>query len=122
MKKSRSFTTYQFFSWLLLIVCFTITVYFLRGHLTNDLNSDNASELILGRLLAEEGSLITENWYYGNELYVLNANVIYSFFFRLYNSWHRVRLFSTIFLYIILLASYYWMCRVFHIKKYYALY
>ena len=121
MKKIRSFSVYQVFSCLLLIACFVATVFFIRGHLTNDLDSDNASELILGRLLAEEGDLITEKWYYGNELYVLNTNLFYSAFFRLFDSWHRVRLFSLISMYLVLLVSYYWMCSVYNIKKYFAL-
>ena len=121
MENNKKFSVYLLFSFLLLLVCFAVTVIFVRNHLTNDSNSDIASELVLARLLASEGKLLTPNWYYGNELYVLNTNIFYSAFFRIFDSWHRVRLFSIISMYILLLVSYYWMCSVYKIKKYFAL-
>ena len=121
MKRIKFPSIFQTFSILLLFLCFAVTVIFLRNHLNNDLNSDNSSELILGRLLADEGKILTKSWYYSSELSVLNTNVIYAFFFNIFHSWHRVRLFSTVLMYLLLLISYYWMCSVYNIKKYFAL-
>ena len=121
MSKNKSFPFFQVFSWLLFFVCLIISLVFLRENLNLDLNSDDASEMILGKLLADEGIIITKNWYYNTELRIIHTNIVYAFFFKIFHSWHHVRLFSIAFMYFLLLVSYYWMCSVYKIKKYFAL-
>ena len=63
------------------ILCFVNIAVFLstRSHLM--LDSDMSSELILGKLLAEEGGILSTNWYYSTELRVLNTQLVYKLLF-----------------------------------------
>lgn len=114
--ESRSSRFLKLISCLFLSVCYFVAVYsVLKGSYTN---SDDASELILGKLLADEGGILSKNWYYSTELRVLNTNLIYSLFFRLTDNWHLVRVLSSAVLYGLLLCSYFLMCKAYGIGKY----
>ncbi len=103
------------------MLCLFGTVFYIRARKDHTLNSDESSEMVLGKMLADEGKLITENWYYSTELRVLNTNLFYSFFFRLTDSWHRVRMLSYISMYLLLLAVYYCLSRVYRFGKFFFL-
>ena len=120
-EKSTRFSLFQLFSILFLLVCLAGAVSYIRFRADYTLNTDDASEFALGKFLAEEGSLISKNWYYSTELSVINTNLIYPFVFRLSDSWHRVRVISTAVIYLIMLAAYYGLSRAFRFKKYFAL-
>lgn len=76
------------------ICALAVTLLFVHGHFERAITSDHASELILAKLLAQEGGLLSPNWYYSTELRVLNTNIVYSLLFRLTDNWHAVRLLS----------------------------
>ena len=77
------------------------------------LDADMASELVLSNLLAREGGILTTQWYYSTELRVLNTQLIYSLFFRIWNNWRFVRVGGTIaLLVILLLCCRYFCCQV----------
>ncbi len=109
-------------SLLLLAIFFFLTIYYVRENLYYMLDSDQSSELILGRLLAKEGGILSKNWYYSTELRVLNTNLFYAFFFRFTDNWRHVRLLSYICMYIILLLTYFFMEKALGIKKYICLF
>ena len=73
------------------ILCFVNIAVFLstRSHLM--LDSDMSSELILGKLLAEEGGILSTNWYYSTELRVLNTQLVYKLLFTFTDDFHIVR-------------------------------
>lgn len=123
MNKAKLSNTYDLFfqiiSAMILIICFVGTLYFFRDHIQTNLDSDEASELILAKLLSKEGKIITENWYYSTEIRVLNTNIPFSLFFKLTDNWYHVRLFATISMYIILLLTYYGLCVTYNLKKYF---
>ena len=73
----------QILSVIFLILCLAGTVYFVRARFYNTFSSDEASEMVLGNLLASEGKLISKNWYYSTELRVLNTNIFILCFFIL---------------------------------------
>ena len=106
---------------LLLILCLAGTVFFFRARYKNTLTSDEASEMVLGNLLASEGGILSKNWYYSTEIRVLNINVLYSLFFRLTNSWHRVRLLTTVTLYLMMVITYYGMSRAYRFRSFFFL-
>lgn len=81
------------------------------------LNSDAASELVLGKILSEEGGILTKSWYYSTELRVFNTQLIWKFLFEFTNNWQVVRVLGSIILYGILLASYIYMCNKVKIDK-----
>ena len=103
--------------WVWLALMFIIYILYLDAHATQHLDSDMSSEMVLAKLLAGEGGILSENWYYSTELRVLNSQIVLSFFFRLFNSWHTVRIFSSVVLMIILLSSFYYLCRQMGCRK-----
>lgn len=84
------------------------------------LNADEASEMVLAKILADEGSILSKNWYYSTELRVLNTNLIYALFFRLTDDWLSVRVFSTVTMIVLLLAAYFFMTWAWRIRTRYA--
>ncbi len=111
--------TFLFLSSLILSLAFCSTVWFINSRIDFILNSDDSSELVLSHLLASENALISPNWYYSTELRVLNVQIFFTFFFKIFNEWHTVRIASYICLYLVLLASYYYTCKELHIQKYF---
>ena len=59
-------------------------ILFINARIDFLLNSDDSSELVLGRLLASENRLLSKNWYYSTELRVVNTQIFYAFFFKLF--------------------------------------
>ncbi len=96
--------------WVWFALMFVIYMIYLNAHATQHLDSDMSSEMVLAKLLAGEGGILSENWYYSTELRVLNTQIVLSLFFRIFNSWHMVRIFSSAVLMLILLASFFYLC------------
>ena len=116
--QDRNERIFEGISFILCIVCFCFLYWFLNKNLGMLLNSDDSSELILSRLLADENRLITPAWFYSTELRVFNTQIVYAFFFKFFDNWHRVRLVSTILMSLIMAIAAYWLFRVFKLKKY----
>jgi len=91
--------------WLIPAAVMILMLCFLNGTAGRTTNADDASELVLGRLLEEENSILSENWYYSTELRLLNTNLVYAFFFRFTDSWHTVRMLSYGLMYALLLLT-----------------
>ena len=108
---------FSVFSALLLFLSVAAALLIVHWHLPCLVDSDDASELILGRLLAEEGGLMSRNWYYSTELRVLNTNLFYALFFHFTDNWHAVRILSNSCMYLLLLAVYYGMSRAYGFSK-----
>ena len=72
-------------------------------------DSDAASELMLGKLMAHDGHLspFSTDWYYSTELTVLNNHLIYSFLFHLTDSYYWVRVLGAVILCTLLVLSFY---------------
>ena len=77
-RNERIFTVVSF---ILFCLCFCFLFWFLNVNIERFLNSDDASELMLAKMLAEENRLITPNWFYSTELRVFNTQIVYAFFF-----------------------------------------
>lgn len=92
-------------------------LYVLLFHLFHVLDADSSSELVLARLLSQENKLISENWYYSTELRVFNTQIVSTILFYITDSWKYVRVFTSIIMYIALLASYWYMMLAFHIDS-----
>ena len=97
--------------WALLALAFCAYLAFLNAHSALQIDSDMASEMILSRLLAQEGGILSRNWYYSTELRVLNTQLITSLLFRFCDSWHVVRVVSSGIHVLLMLASLYYLCR-----------
>ena len=75
----------------------------------NFIDSDDASELILSKMLAGNGGIMSSDWYYSTEIRVLNTQLVYMILFRFFSDFRIVRVLGQIILSIILLVSYYFL-------------
>ena len=114
-RNDRIFITVSF---LLFCLCFCFLFCFLDINLERLINSDDSSEFILSKLLAEENRLITPSWFYSTELRVFNTQIVYAFFFKFFNNWHKIRIITEILLSLTMIVSAYWLFSVFKLKKY----
>ncbi|MBO5450635.1 MAG: hypothetical protein J6A11_03725 [Lachnospiraceae bacterium] len=121
MRKNYKDYKYQIFSYAILVVTFAILVLFMHARLDYLLGADESSELLLGKLLAEENHVLSQNWYYSTELRFLNTQLIYALCFKLFSNWHVVRVVASAILYLIMLISYYYLCRQLKRQKYFAI-
>lgn len=117
--KSKEDRRFQIISGVIFALVYVFLIWFINARIDYLINSDDSSELILSKLLASENKLLTQNWYYSTELRVLNTQIIYSFFFRIFKSWHTVRVVSCACLYAILIFSYYFLCKVLNVRNYF---
>lgn len=97
--------------------CFLTAFMWKRGDMLTD--SDITSELILAQVVSEEHSLISPNWYYSTELRVLNIQMIYSLFLRIFSDWTLVRTASCAVSYLLMLAGCYYLLRQADLGKYF---
>lgn len=73
----------------------------------NFIVSDDGAELILSRMLAHDGGVLSKNWHYSTELEILNTQLVYSFLFRFISDFKTVRIAGQMILTSMFLASYY---------------
>ncbi len=98
-KYSRAFSI----AWL--VVWYLAACLFVAKYASNFIDADMSSELVLARLLADEGSLISKNWFYSTELRVLNTQLVFMPLFLVFDNWHTVRVLGTVILLTIMVIS-----------------
>ena len=104
--KGQKYIEYCIFAGVFLILCF-----FLARYTVYTLDSDASSELVLAKLLSEEGRLLTEDWLYGSELRVFYSQLIFTPLFSVFDSWRALRFTGTLIMLIALVLAFYWFCR-----------
>ncbi len=118
---SKSKDWFLICSWVFLIIAFIGLIIYMSVHVEDLLDSEMSSEMILAHQLKESGGIFSGNWYYSTEIRVLNTQLVYSFFFHIFDDWQIVRIFGNVTLYLILLGSYYFLCKRLGITRYYPL-
>jgi hypothetical protein len=91
------------------IICFLMLLFlaFISWRYgTQWLDSDMSSEMLLGKLLAEENSFVSRNWFYSTELRLLNTQLITAFLFRFFDDWPLVRCLAVFVWNLLLVVSY----------------
>ena len=88
-------------------------------HFLELVDSDMASTLVAAWHMAWNGFPISPSWYYSTELAICDSQVIFSVLFWFTQDWRVVRLVGTAILYLILLASYYFLCSQAGLKRSY---
>ena len=82
------------------------------------IDSDMAAEMIFSQLLAEEGGLIaSSNWYYSTEFRVLYTQLVMGPLHRIFTDWHVIRVITNVVFYVMMLASFYFVCKPLKIRK-----
>ena len=104
-------------SWIALIAAFAVLCYYVRMRSLTIVDSDLSSELILAKMLREENSILTKNWYYGTELRILYITQIFAVLFRFTDNWYLVRVYGEIIMFVILLLSVWFFSCSFGIKR-----
>ena len=110
-KVSRTDRCFYLLSFAALAAVHLLLLIFIHRKIPVLLDSDMSSEMILGKILCEEGRIMTDSWYYSTELRVVNTQLIYALFFNFTDNWHTVRMVSTFVLHLILSCSTFFLCR-----------
>lgn len=98
--------------WIWLVACFSALVISVACWLPSMVDSDMASEMVLAKLIQEEGHFVfTNNWFYSTEIRVLYIQIIYATLFRLTSNWYIVRVLGNAIIYFIMILSLYYMCK-----------
>lgn len=106
--KSNFFT---WFPWAFLCFAFLATFAGMYFFAREYIDSDMSSEMVLANLLNEEGSLISDNWWYGNQIHVLYLQLFYCLTLRIFpNDWYLARLTGQALWMIVLIASFVYLC------------
>ena len=98
--------------WAVLALCYLLTVGAMGLWGARSIDSDMASEMMLARLLNEEGGLLSENWYYSTELRVVSPVPVYQLALRIFpHDWTAARTLSIAVLLALVAASFIYMGR-----------
>lgn len=104
-------------SYVLLAVVFGILVAVLWCGFENFLDADMSSELILAKILSKQNAILTSDWYYSTELRVLNTQLIYAIFFKVFHDWTVIRTASVIVMYLLLLLGIWYFVQQYHCRE-----
>ncbi|MBQ8198863.1 MAG: hypothetical protein IJZ76_05510 [Lachnospiraceae bacterium] len=83
----------------------------------NLMHSDTTAEVILSKLLAEEGSLISKEWFYSTEIRIVYSHLIMIPLFHIFSDYSVVKLLSVFIFYILLIFAYYMLAKRFSLDK-----
>ena len=86
-------------------VCFALLVVDWCCWAPNRLDADMASEQLLANLLAQKGGVKSSTRYYSTELRVLNTQLVMAPLFRLFTSWHTVRVVGSVTAFVVSVSS-----------------
>jgi hypothetical protein len=99
----------------ILVVLFSgYTAYHYAYHI---LDSDASSELVLGKLLADQSRIVTSDWFYSSEIRFFGTNLVYMPLFKLLSDWHLIRFISILVFQAMLAGSYYFLTRKANISR-----
>lgn len=97
---------------LFLAASFLLSVGSLALFGARNLDSDMASEMMLARLLNDEGRLLTDSWYYSTELRVISAVPAFQLGLLVFpGDWHAARVLGVALLEALTAASFLWMAK-----------
>jgi hypothetical protein len=121
MKNHKDKKLFQFQMWMAWILvgaalfCLVLLNLFWGDHW---LESDMSAEMIFSKELLINGEfLATDKWYYSTEFRILYTQLLMEPLFLLTKSWQVIRTITNILTYMLLLLSYYFMCKPLNLKK-----
>ena len=101
MKKKLTFSI----SLLWLLGCMAAACVFVAKCGTNYIDSDMSSELVLGKLLSEQGGILAKNWFYSTEIKLLSDQIVFAPLFWIFKSWSTVRTVGSALSFLLLAAA-----------------
>lgn len=100
-----------------LIICFAAACYYVARYNTLFIDADMSSELVLAKLLSEEGGILSKSWYYSTELRILNTQLIFAPLFAVIDDWSLVRAIGTAICLFIYILCYFFFARSIHLGR-----
>jgi len=89
-----------------LLLCLTMSGYYLTAGYGAFLDADMSSELALAQHLAETGRLISQDWLYSTEVRILNTQLVFAPLMSIFgNDWQMVRALGCMILLVMLAGS-----------------
>ena len=82
----------------------------------NLMHSDMAAEVILSKLLSEEGRLLSPNWFYSTEIRIVYTHLIMTPLFMIFSDYGTVKLLSLVILDILLAVVYLFAAKEFELQ------
>jgi len=101
-----------------LLLCFVSVFSYQHGW--QWLNSDHASEMALGKLLAEENAFVSRNWHYSTEIRLIYQTIFTMPLFKIlghYENWALIRSLNILFNNLVLILSYLFLARQMKIRS-----
>lgn len=114
---SKNRSVFAIVSWTALSIVFVALIWYMAAHVENMLDSDMASEMILAKHLSQSGTILSTQWYYSTEIRIVNTQLFYAFFFHFSDDWQLVRILGNVSLYLVFLASFFFLCKRLKIEK-----
>jgi hypothetical protein len=108
MKKIKSVYGLEYAALFCVLV---VLSFFLYRYVNYTLDSDAASELVLAKMLADNGEVLSKSWLYSTELRVLNTQLIWTPLMALGLSWHSIRVVGSIIMYVLVLLALWFMLK-----------
>lgn len=106
----------KYVAMVLAFVTLLASVLFFVFYPDNLMHSDMAAEVILSKLLSEEGRLMSPNWYYSTEIRVVYTQLIMTPLFRIFSDYGTVKLLSVIIFDVLLAVVFYFTAKEFRLK------
>lgn len=114
MKTFLSKAKSNFFTWFpWAFLCFAFLATFAGMYLFGReyIDADMSAEMVLANLMNEEGSLISENWWYSNQIHLFYLQLFYCLTLRIFpNDWYLARMVGQALWMIALIASFVYLC------------
>lgn len=116
MKKNKRLNNVFIFECCFLFISVILTLINVNDWLTVYFDSDMGSMLVQDKLLSDEGSIVSPNWYYSTEISIIGHNLIYPFIFKFFDNWHLVRMTGVVIMYVLLAASFMYLLKSLKVK------
>lgn len=113
MKKVISFIDSHFdqIGYVCLCLFFVLFHFILYTRQQLIIDSDLSSEMVFAKLIADENSIISSNWFYSTEFRLFNMNLVLMPLFKIFNNWKLIRVFGTAIMNILMVVSFIFMAK-----------
>jgi hypothetical protein len=116
--RNKSDKKISIFMWIFMVLGALFTLFLIWKKDFYMENSDIASDMILGKLLSQEGGILSKNWFYSTELHVVHTQLLYKLLFYIWpDNWLMVRLAAAVVFLILIVASFLFMTRALGLEK-----
>ncbi|WP_026653229.1 hypothetical protein [Butyrivibrio proteoclasticus] len=110
MQANKQKSILKFLPWVFMVLGAILTLILIYNKDFYMENSDIASDMILGKLLSQEGGILSKNWFYSTELHVIHTQLVYKLLFYIWpENYLMVRLVAAVIFLVLIVASFIYM-------------